>query len=152
VRHSLCPGHSDRHGTTSEAVPGPGTKPGRQTPSINTCARSVHLAETQPAGYLDGKDSLGFQRTAIAANDLFWPLLLTQRDTGVNTTSAGGIAGPAWRRAGLLRRNNDGVQQGNETGIGGRRHHPTGHHRPGKSVRLLNAVHEIGRPIGRSET
>ena len=75
------------------------------------------LTETQPAGYVDGKDSIGTQG-GTAGNDVFSNIVLGQ---GVNGSSnnfgelqSTGLSGFVYFDA-----NNDGIKQAGEVGIAG---------------------------------
>ncbi len=75
------------------------------------------LTETQPAGYLDGKDALGTQGGTLG-NDTVSGISLTEGTTGTGNTfgelQGASIAGNVYRDA-----NNDGVLNAGENGVAG---------------------------------
>ena len=75
------------------------------------------LSETQPAGFLDGKDTIGTPG-GTTANDVFSGIALTEGTNGANNNFAelapASLAGSVYIDA-----NNDGVRQGAETGLAG---------------------------------
>src|SRR5205085_2013288 len=73
------------------------------------------LQETQPAGYLDGKDTIGTPG-GITANDLFFAIVLTSGTSGADNNFGellpASVAGFVY-----VDTNDDGIKQGSEAGI-----------------------------------
>jgi uncharacterized repeat protein (TIGR01451 family) len=98
------------------------------TQTINTDANGAYqfnnlrpgtysLSETQPANYLQGKNSIGSQG-GQTGNDMFTNLVLGQGTQGINNNfgelTPSSLAGYVY-----LDTNNDGIKEAGETGIGG---------------------------------
>src|SRR5205085_1541427 len=75
------------------------------------------LTETQPAGYLDGKDTIGTPG-GTAGNDVFSNIVLATNVNGANNNFGellpSSLAGFVYNDV-----NNSGVKQAGESGIGG---------------------------------
>ncbi|MBL8759624.1 MAG: hypothetical protein JNK35_14485, partial [Phycisphaerae bacterium] len=100
------------------------------------------LTETQPAGYLDGIDTIGTPGGSTA-NDVFSAIVLPAGFSGVNNNFgellASSIAGNVYYDA-----NNDGTFQGTETGIAGVRIDLTGTDDLGNAVALFTFTDGAG--------
>ncbi len=96
---------------------------------------TYQLNETQPAGYLDGKDTIGTPGGSVA-NDVFTAIVLPVGFNGVRNNFgeilASSISGYVYADA-----NNDGVFQGSELAI------------PGTSI-LLTGVDDLGNSLSLS--
>lgn len=103
------------------------------------------LIETQPAGYLDGKDSIGTQG-GTAANDLFTDVVLASGQDGVNNNFGellpASIAGNVYYDA-----NDNGVFDVLESGIAGVQIALTGTDDLGLSVSLTATTDSAGAYI-----
>lgn len=99
---------------------------------------SYTITETQPSGYLDGKDTQGTPGNGAASNDVFATIGLAAGVNGVNNNFGellpASLAGFVYVDA-----NNDGVFQGTETPISG-------------ATVKLSGVDDLGAPVSASTT
>ena len=100
------------------------------------------IAETQPANYLDGKDTIGTQG-GLTGNDLFSNLLLSEGQNGLNNNFGellpASVVGNVYYDA-----NNNGLFDTNETGIAGATVTLTGTNDLGQAVSVTATTSSVG--------
>ena len=79
------------------------------------------ITETQPTGYLDGKDTQGTPGTGTTGNDVFSNITLAQNVNGVNNNFGELLPTPLSSLAGFVYvdANNNGIKESGETPISG---------------------------------
>ena len=81
-------------------------------------AGTYSVTESQPAAYLDGKDTAGSSGGSVAVNDVISGVVLAAGDNSVNN-NFGELVRAQIRGFVYCDDNNDGIKQGTELGLGG---------------------------------